>query len=325
MCENETLNEIFDYQPNLIKNACIGNIINNNEIEIYITGDNQNKTKSFLHYFTFKKEPKYEKQVKEDTLLFQIWNYSPSQSINYIIPIESNSIQSISDNNIFFNTSYLFKSSLEILISKNKEDFEIYNLDNEIYNKPCLEQQFILGLISNIGLKIFDVIKKETKSILYPGKKHIIYDYFNSLENNCIFFSCEDKKIYMYDKNDKNSLISRINKMDINMLSEGSNDGKKFYAYSEEERSLYLYDIRNLNQFVDIVKSNIEISKMIYNKNSQRLYILEFGSEAIISLNDDKQESIYESKSMIKDFSFHKNKNIMNIISEDNFINIINF
>ena len=50
---------------------------------------------------------------------------------------------------------------------------------------------------------------------------------------------------------------------------------------------------------------------------------MEFGSEAIISIDDLKQESIYESKKQIKDFGFQKDEQIMNIISEDNSINMI--
>ena len=56
-------------------------------------------------------------------------------------------------------------------------------IDNEIYIKPTIENELIYGLVSNVGLKIYDLPKKETKSILYPGKKHIINDYFISNGN----------------------------------------------------------------------------------------------------------------------------------------------
>ena len=172
-------------------------------------------------------------------------------------------------------------------------------------------------------MKIFDLAKKETKSILYPGKKHVINDYFISQESNNIIFTCEDKKIYVYDKNDEKSFISRKNKMEINSICQASNDGKKFYGYSEEDSALYLYDIRNFNQFIDVIKQDVEITKMIYNRKYQKLFILEFGSEAIISIDTLKQESIYESHKQIKDFNFQRGEKLMNIVSEDNSINMI--
>ena len=53
------------------------------------------------------------------------------------------------------------------------------------------------------------------------------------------------------------------------------------------------------------------------------IIFLEFGSEAIISIDNIKQESIYESHKMIKDFGFQEQQKFMNIMTEDNSINII--
>ena len=55
-----------------------------------------------------------------------------------------------------------------------------------------------------------------------------------------------------------------------------------------------------------------------------KLYFLEFCSQGIISLDNLKQESIYELDNDIKDFDFQSNFEFMNIISNDNLVNIIN-
>ena len=294
----------------------------NNEIEIFVCGKNKSKTSSFLHYLTYDFNSKDEKQKKETTLLFQTWNDTPSKTINYIIPIRINNSQNELKNNLLSSGAFLFSSQLELLLNNN-DDYNLYLIDDEIYIKPNIENETIYGLVLDIGLKIFDLAKKETKSILYPGKKHIINDYFISSDNKNIIFACEDRKIYIYDKIDGKSLISRPNKMEINQVCEGSSDGKKFYGYSDEDYTLYLYDIRNFNQFVDVIKQDIEITKMIYNRACQNLFFLEFGSEAIISIDNIKQESIYESHKIIKDFGFQEQQKFMNIITEDNSINII--
>ena len=319
MENNEVINVNIDYSPCSIKVCSFGNIINN-EIELFISGANESKELSFLHYLTYDYISKDENEKKENTILFKTWNYTQSKEINYLIPI--NVISSEVQNNGLSNCAFIFDSKLELLLFNNN-DFSTYLIDDEIYLKPNIGNELIYGLLSNIGLKIFDLQKKETKSILYPGKKHVINDYFISQESNNIIFTCEDKKIYVYDKKDGKSFISRPNKMEINLICQASNDGKKFYGYSDEDSSLYLYDIRNFNQFIDVLKQDIEITKMIYDKKYQKLFILEFGSEAIISIDDLKQESIYESKKQIKDFGFQKDEQMMNIISEDNSINMI--
>ena len=323
MESNELTNINIQYSPCILKSCTIGNILNNNEIEIFVTGTNESKTKSFLHYLTYDLSQKNSEEKKENTFLFQTWNFLPSKIINYIIPFTMDgSSENNSQKNSLSSGAFIFDSQLNILLSNNN-NFDIYLVDDDIYTKPMIEKELIYGLISNIGLKIFDLAKKETKAILYPGKKHVINDYFTSIENNNIVFACEDKKIYIYDKKDGKSFISRPNKMEINLISEASNDGKKFYGYSDEESSLYLYDIRNFNQFVDVIKQDIEITKMIYNKACQQLFFSEFGSEAIISIDKYKQESIYESHKQIKDFNFQLQQKYMNIITEDNYINII--
>ena len=208
------------------------------------------------------------------------------------------------------------------MLLSNNNIVDIYLVDDEIYIKPMIEKKLIYGLISNIGLKIFDWAKK-TNKISYPGKKHVINDYFNYIENHNIIFACEDRKNYNYDKNDEKSFISRQNKMEIKLECQGSNDGKKFYGYSDEDNTLYLYDIINFNQFVDVIKQDVEIKKLIYNKACEQLFFSEFGSEAIISIDKLNQESIYESHKQIKDFIFQLQQKYMSIITENNSINII--
>ena len=139
-----------------------------------------------------------------------------------------------------------------------------------------------------------------------------------------MIFVCEDKKIYIYDKTDKKSFISRKQEMELNLICEASKDYNKFYAYSEEQKNLYLYDIRYINHYIDIIKNDTEITKMKYNKLSSKLYFLEFCSQGIISLDNLKQESIYELDNDIKDFDFQSNFEFMNIISNNNLLNIIN-
>ena len=316
---NSKINLNLDYSPCYIKNCSFGNFLNDTEVELFITGTNESKTKSFLHHFT---HDLYSNNKKEKTFLFQTWNYTPSKTLNYIIPIKLNG-QNDNNNNKQSDGAFLFSSQMELLLCKNDE-YNQYLIDDELYTKPVIENDLIYGLISNIGLKIFDLNKKETKSILYPGKKHVINDYISSYENKNIIFVCEDKKIYVYDKTDEKSYISRRQEMELNLICEASNDGKKFYAYSDEEKCLYLYDIRNINQYIEIIKNDTEITKMIYNKPLNKLFYSEFCSQGIICLDNLKQESIYEVNNDIIDFDFQKGYKIMNIISEDNSINIIN-
>ena len=321
MEKEEIINTNIDYSSCILKTCSFGNILENNEIELFVTGSNKSKTKSFLHYLSYDLNSKDKTIKKENTILFQTWNYTPCKIINYIIPININDSHKNSESNKLSSGAFIFSSTLDLLLLN---DFNLYPIDKEIYIKPKVENELIYGLILNIGIKIFDLAKRETKSILYPGKKHIINDYFISSETNNIIFTCEDRKIYIYDKNDGKSLISRPNKMELNLICEASKDSKKFYGYSYEDSSLYLYDIRNFNQFVDVIKEDVEITKMIYNKSCEKLFFLEFGSEAIISIDNLKQESIYESHRQIKDFNFQGQQKFMNIISEDNFINLIN-
>ena len=77
--------------------------------------------------------------------------------------------------------------------------------------------------------------------------------------------------------------------MELNLICEASKDYNKFYAYSEEQKNLYLYDIRYINHYIDIIKNDTEITKMKYNKLSSKLYFLEFCSQGIISLDNLKQ------------------------------------
>ena len=240
-----------------------------------------------------------------------------------MIPIQFNSQKNENISTKKSDGALLFSSQVDLLLFNNSQ-YEQYIVDDELYMKPMIENDLIYGIIFNLGLKIFDIHNKETKSIIYPGKKHIINDYFNSYENSNIIFVCEDKKIYIYDKKDEKSHISRKQEMELNLICQGSNDGQKFYAYSDEEKKLYLYDIRNINQYIEIIKDDTEITKMIYNKSLNKLFFSEFCSQGIICLDNLKQESIYEVNNDIKDFDFQFGNKIMYIISEDNTINIIN-
>ena len=327
---DEKININLTYSPCKLKTFSFGNYLSNTdpEIELFITGSNESKTKSFLHYLTrnlSSNSISNTVQKKEKTFLFQTWNYTPSKIINSIIPIKLNQQN---NNNNLSDGAFLFSSQLELLLlnnnNNNNNNNNIYLVDNELYKKPLIEKDLIYGLISDIGLKIFDLNKKETKSILYPGKKHIINDYLCTNDNKNIIFFCEDKKIYLYDKTDEKSFISRSHKMELNLICEASDDGKKFYAYSDGENCLYLYDIRNINHYIEITKRNVEIIKMIYNKLFNRLFFLEFCSQGIISLDNLKQESIYELDKDIEDFGFQLENKLMNIILEDNSVNIIN-
>ena len=321
---NEKININIDYSPYNIKKCSFGNFITNSEIELLITGENKSKTKSFLHYFSHNLNSQNE---KETTFLFQSWNYTPSKSINYIIPInlkEQNDTNNNNNKNTQSSGAFIFSSLVELLSFNSNNEYEQYLIDDELYTKPIIENNLIYGLISNIGIKIFDLTKKETKAILYPGKKHIINDYIKLKDNKNLIFVCEDRRIYLYDKTDEKSFISRNHKMEINLICEGSNDGKKFYAYSDEEKRIYLYDIRNINQYVDIIKDDVEITKMIYNKLYEKLFFTEFCSEGIVSMDNLKQESVYEVNCDIKDFEFNSDFNLMNIITEKNNVNIIN-
>ena len=317
---NEKININLNYDPCTIKKCSFGNCINNREIELFVTGTNQSRTKSFLHYFS---KDLYSSTKKEKTFLFQTWNYTPSKIINHIIPIKLNEQNSGNNNNKKSDGVLLFSSQLELLLFNN-DQYQQYLIDDELYTKPVIENNLLYGLISNIGLKIFDINKKETKSIIYPGKKHVINDYISSYDNKNIIFVCEDKKIYIYDKTDEKSFISRRHVMEFNMICEASNDAQKFYAYSEEKQYLYLFDIRNINQYIDIIKKDVEITKMVYNKMINKLFFSEFCSQGIICLDHLKQEGIYEMDNDIKDFEFQSGHKIMNIITEDNCINIIN-
>ena len=330
---NDLLTNItINYDPCVIFTSSIGNIINNNtsnnnslesekEIELFVSGRNQSKSHSFFQYLTYSlnNDDISEKSKNENTKLFKIWNYTPHEVINFIFPFKT------SPNNQFSDGIFIFNSKFEALLKS--ENYNNYTMDDEVYSKPKIDfkNELVYGLIADIGLKIFDLNKKETQKILYPGKKHIFNDYIICNENKNIIFTCEDKKIYIYDVTDEKCSISRPSKMEIDLLSEASINGQRFYGYSYENSSLYLYDIRNFNQFVDVIKKDVDINKMIYDKNKKKLFFLEDGSGAIISIDDKKQEDIYETHKQIKDFNINEDNKYMNIIMEDNSINIINY
>ena len=84
MEKEEIINKNINYAPCIIKTCSFGNILNNNEIELFVTGTNESKTKSFLHYFSYDLNSK-EEDKKDNVLLFQTWNYTKSKIIIFFI------------------------------------------------------------------------------------------------------------------------------------------------------------------------------------------------------------------------------------------------
>ena len=117
MEKEEIINANIDYSSCILKTCSFGNILENNEIELFVTGSNKLKTKSFLHYLTYDLNSKDKTNKKENTLLFQTWNYTPCKIINYIIPIYINDSQNNYKNNKLSSGAFIFSSTLDLLLS----------------------------------------------------------------------------------------------------------------------------------------------------------------------------------------------------------------
>ena len=51
MESNKKININLNYSPCKLKTCSFGNFINESKVELFISGSNESKTKSFLHYF----------------------------------------------------------------------------------------------------------------------------------------------------------------------------------------------------------------------------------------------------------------------------------
>ena len=49
---NEKININLNYSPCELKYCSFGNFISNTSVELFVTGSNESKSKSFLHYFS---------------------------------------------------------------------------------------------------------------------------------------------------------------------------------------------------------------------------------------------------------------------------------
>ena len=71
MESNKKININLNYSPCKLKTCSFGNFINESKVELFISGSNESKTKSFLHYFC---HDLFSSKNKEKTFLFQTWN-----------------------------------------------------------------------------------------------------------------------------------------------------------------------------------------------------------------------------------------------------------
>ena len=133
-----------------------------------------------------------------------------------------------------------------------------------------------------------------------------------------------DHKLLLYDIREKNSDISRRHKWLINNIEWADNNYQNFYAYSEDENKIFLYDCRNLSQNIDLIKDDIMIEKFKFNEENNNLYILEKNSEALLSIDKNRVEKIYETKDDIKTFDFNSDLKLIIILKANGSINITN-
>ena len=301
----------IDYNLNLepLKIECVGvgNVVENRIFDIVVYGD-LNHTQSSFYYFNVTYNSLLNKGEKNN-LYFEYWNKSISKRINYFI------FSKISDEILIFDVQ---------LNSFNKKTSKIELIDDELYIEPTLNksENKLYGLINFTGLKIFDLIKKKDEKILYPGKKNLLFDYIISEDR--IIMTSSDHKLLLYDIRENNSEVSRRHKWLINNIAWANNNHQSFYAYSEEEKKILLYDCRNLSYNTDIIKNDIIIEKFKFNEENNNLYILEKNSEAILSIDKNKVEKIYELKDDIKTFDFSSDLKLIVTLKTNNSINITN-
>lgn len=301
----------IDYNLNLeplkIKSIGVGNLIENRIFDIITYGEfisNQ----SNLYYFNVTYNSLLNKGEKNN-LYFEYWNFTKSKGINYFIFSK------------ITNEILIFDAQLNLF---NKKTFKNELIDNELYIEPILNktENKLYGLINYTGLKIFDLIKKKSQQFLYPGKKNLLLDYIISEER--IIMCSSDHKLLLYDIREKNSDISRRHKWLINNIEWADNNYQNFYAYSEDETKIFLYDCRNLSQNIDLIKDDIMIEKFKFNEENNNLYILEKNSEALLSIDKNRVEKIYETKDDIKTFDFNSDLKLIIILKANGSINITN-
>ena len=301
----------IDYNLNLeplkIKSIGVGNLIENRIFDIITYGEfisNQ----SNLYYFNVTYNSLLNKGEKNN-LYFEYWNFTKSKGINYFIFSK------------ITNEILIFDAQLNLF---NKKTFKNELIDNELYIEPILNktENKLYGLINYTGLKIFDLIKKKSQQFLYPGKKNLLLDYIISEER--IIMCSSDQKLLLYDIRENNSEVSRRHKWLINNIAWANNNHQSFYAYSENEEKIFLFDCRNLSQKTETIKSNIIVEKFKFNEGNNNLYILEKESEAILSIDKNKVEKIYELKDDIKTFEFSSDLKLLITVKSNNSINIIN-
>ena len=301
----------IDYNLNLeplkIKSIGVGNLIENRIFDIITYGEfisNQ----SNLYYFNVTYNSLLNKGEKNN-LYFEYWNFTKSKGINYFIFSK------------ITNEILIFDAQLKLF---NKKTFKNELIDNELYIEPILNktENKLYGLINYTGLKIFDLIKKKSQQFLYPGKKNLLLDYIISEER--IIMCSSDHKLLLYDIREKNSDISRRHKWLINNIEWADNNYQNFYAYSEDENKIFLYDCRNLSQNIDLIKDDIMIEKFKFNEENNNLYILEKNSEALLSIDKNRVEKIYETKDDIKTFDFNSDLKLIIILKANGSINITN-
>ena len=301
----------IDYNLNLeplkIKSIGVGNLIENRIFDIITYGEfisNQ----SNLYYFNVTYNSLLNKGEKNN-LYFEYWNFTKSKGINYFIFSK------------ITNEILIFDAQLNLF---NKKTFKNELIDNELYIEPILNktENKLYGLINYTGLKIFDLIKKKSQQFLYPGKKNLLLDYIISEER--IIMCSSDHKLLLYDIREKNSDISRRYKWLINNIEWADNNYQNFYAYSEDENKIFLYDCRNLSQNIDLIKDDIMIEKFKFNEENNNLYILEKNSEALLSIDKNRVEKIYETKDDIKTFDFNSDLKLIIILKANGSINITN-
>ena len=301
----------IDYNLNLeplkIKSIGVGNLIENRIFDIITYGEfisNQ----SNLYYFNVTYNSLLNKGEKNN-LYFEYWNFTKSKGINYFIFSK------------ITNEILIFDAQLNLF---NKKTFKNELIDNELYIEPILNktENKLYGLINYTGLKIFDLIKKKSQQFLYPGKKNLLLDYIISEER--IIMCSSDHKLLLYDIREKNSDISRRHKWLINNIEWADNNYQNFYAYSEDENKIFLYDCRNLSQNIELIKDDIIIEKFKFNEENNNLYILEKNSEALLSIDKNRVEKIYETKDDIKTFDFNSDLKLIIILKANGSINITN-
>ena len=301
----------IDYNLNLeplkIKSIGVGNLIENRIFDIITYGE-FNSNQSNLYYFNVTYNSLLNKGEKNN-LYFEYWNFTKSKGINYFIFSK------------ITNEILIFDAQLNLF---NKKTFKNELIDNELYIEPILNktENKLYGLINYTGLKIFDLIKKKSQQFLYPGKKNLLLDYIISEER--IIMCSSDHKLLLYDIREKNSDISRRHKWLINNIEWADNNYQNFYAYSEDENKIFLYDCRNLSQNIDLIKDDIMIEKFKFNEENNNLYILEKNSEAILSIDKNKVEKIYETNDDIKTFDFNSDLKLIIILKANGSINITN-